>query len=500
MPLQFVCLSNACRRTLAWLILAFSLLHLGLPACAQPSQHPNLLFLLADQWRGQALGFLGQEPVHTPNLDRLSTQGLVLTRCISSYPVCSPYRAMLMTGQFPIRNHVLANCNTDGAKYGYELPTPACCWSDVLKSQGYSLGYIGKWHLDNPHRPYVDTSNNSATFAWNEWTPPTRRHGFDFWYAYGTYDVHLHPQYWTTDATRDQRTKVDQSGPEHEADLAIRYLRNEGGKFRDPQKPFALVVSMNPPHTGYRQVPQKYVDLYTGKTWKDLLVRPDVKVDSNSAVVRAAKNDIKYYFACMSGVDEQIGRVLAALKAEGLENNTLVVFTSDHGNCIGSHNVPTKNVPWDESLIVPFIIRWPGHIQARRDDLLLTPPDIYPTLLDLMGFGGEIPATVQGTSYTSIFRDGTGHRPASAWYMWVPYGHPDMGRRGVRTPTYTLVWHRESEGPDRAELYDDATDPFQLYDIAPTHPELVKKLTAEQLEPWLRKMDDPWLKRRAERP
>lgn len=464
----------------------------SLPAAAD-SQPPNLVFILADQFRGTAMGFLGQEPVLTPHLDRLSRESLVLTRCVSSYPVCSPYRAMLMSGQFPFQNHVLANCNTQGATYGYELPANARCWSDVLHDRGFSLGYLGKWHLDSPHKPYVDTSNNSATFAWNEWTPPARRHGFDFWYAYGTYDVHLHPQYWTTDATRDQRTKVDQWGPEHEADLAIRYLRNEGGRLRDARKPFALVVSMNPPHTGYRQVPQKYVDLYAGKTSTDLLVRKDVTVDSEAAVVRAAKNDIKYYFACISGVDDQIGRILAALQADGLESNTIVVFTCDHGNCLGSHNEATKNVAWDESLIVPFIVRWPGHIQARHDDLLLTPPDIYPTLLDLMGLGRDIPATVQGASYASIFRDGTGRRPSSAWYLWVPYGQPAIGRRGVRTATHTLVWHRESGGPDRAELYDDVADPFQLHDLAAAKPGLVKQLTDDELLPWLRKMNDPWL-------
>jgi arylsulfatase A-like enzyme len=454
---------------------------------------PNLVFILADQWRGSALGFLGREPVLTPSLDKLSRDGLVLTHCVSSYPVCSPYRGMLMSGQFPHQNRVLGNCNTSGARYGYELSASVRCWSDVLKDKAYSLGYIGKWHLDSPHEPYVDTSNNSAKMAWNEWTPPARRHGFDFWYAYGTYDVHLHPEYWTTDAPREQRTKVNQWGPEHEADLAIRYLRNDDGKFRAPDKPFALVLSMNPPHMPYNQVPKKYVERYAGKNAENLLSRSNLDLCYGPSGRKLAQNQIKNYFACMTGVDEQIGRVLEALKAHRLEDNTIVVFTSDHGNCLGAHDEIAKNVAWDESLIVPFLVRWPGHIQPRRDDLLLTPPDIYPTLLDLMGFGPDIPKSVQGTSYASIFRDGTGQRPSSAWYMFVPYGEPGLGRRGVRTQTHTLVCSRDKKEPERCELYDDVTDPWQARNIAAAQPELVEKLKQKELLPWLKKMSDPWL-------
>lgn len=454
---------------------------------------PNLLFILADQWRGSALGFLGKEPALTPCLDKLSRDALVLTRCVSSYPVCSPYRGMLMSGQFPHQNHVLGNCNTSGAKYGYELDAAARCWSDVLKDKGYSLGYIGKWHLDSPHEPYVDTENNSPRFAWNEWTPPARRHGFDFWYAYGTYDKHLHPEYWTTDATRDERTKVDQWGPEHEADLAIRYLRDEGGKFRNAAKPFALVLSMNPPHMPYNQVPKKYLDRYAGKMWLDLLSRSNVDLTYGNAGKPLAQNQIKNYFACITGVDEQIGRVLDALKATRLDTNTIVVFTSDHGNCLGAHHEIAKNVAWDESLLVPFLIRWPGHIAPRQDNLLLTPPDIYPTLLDLMGFAQDVPASAQGKSYASVFRTGTGERPSSAWYLFTPYGRPELGRRGVRTQTHTLVGSRDGLGGERWELYDNVADPFQSKNIAPTQPIVVEKLKQEELLPWLRKMSDPWL-------
>ena len=111
---------------------------------------------------------------------------------------------------------------------------------------------MGKWHLDNPRIPYIDVKNNQGQVKWNEWTPPDRRHGFDFWYAYGTYDYHDRPMYWSNEASRDSFHFVDQWGPEHETDLAIAYLKNKENKFRDANKPFALMVSMNPPHIALR--------------------------------------------------------------------------------------------------------------------------------------------------------------------------------------------------------------------------------------------------------
>ena len=132
------------------------------------------------------------------------------------------------------------------------------------------MSYVGKWHLDAPLEPYVASSNNTAEMAWNEWCPPERRHGFDSWYAYGTYDQHTRPMYWAEETERDEAFYVDQWGPEHEADCAIAYIRNEGGGYRDEGEPFALVVAMNPPHMPYELVPEKYVAYYDGKTYRDL--------------------------------------------------------------------------------------------------------------------------------------------------------------------------------------------------------------------------------------
>jgi arylsulfatase A-like enzyme len=452
---------------------------------------PNLVFVFPDQMRGQTLGFLKEEPVITPDLDRFADESLVLPQAASNYPVCSPYRAMLMTGKFSHANKVLENCTSASAPFNCQLQKSDRCWSDVLKDKGYSLGYIGKWHLDSPHKPYIKCKNNSEKFAWNEWCPPDRRHGFDFWYAYGTYDYHNKPMYWSTHAGREDFHFVDQWGPEHEADLAIKYIRNEDGKYRDSDKPFALVVSMNPPHMPYNLVPKKYVDRYKDVPLEKLTQRPNIPAQGTRWGDYYRKN-IKNYYAMITGVDEQFGRILTALENEGLKKDTIVVFTSDHGNCLGIHDKVSKNNHYEESMRVPFLIRWPGRIKPRRDDLLLSSPDIYPTLLDLMGWAKDIPPQVQGTSHASLFLNGRGKRPTSQLYMWVPNGQPQWGRRGIRTHRHTLIINKMPNKPIETVLRDNLNDPYQLQNIADVNPQLVSELTIE-LTKWLRKNQDPWL-------
>jgi len=213
----------------------------------------------------------------------------------------------------------------------------------------------------------------------------------------------------------------------------------------------------------------------------------------NTSGAKLARGQIKNYFAQITGVDDQFGRILQALEEQGLAENTIVVFTSDHGNCLGSHDEPTKNVHYDESMIVPFLIRWPGKIAPRRDDLLLSTVDIYPTLLDLMGFADDIPEVVRGTSHAKLFRTGQGPRPSSALYMWIPAGQPEWGRRGVRTHRYTLMINKSPKQPVRHVLHDNQNDPFQLKNIAERQPQVVERLVREELTPWLRRAEDPWL-------
>lgn len=453
---------------------------------------PNLVFVFPDEMRGQAMGFLGEDPVITPNLDRFSEQSVVFTHAVSNYPVCSPFRGMLMTGKYPHSNGVMVNCSNRSGEYGNELKQSARCWSDILNEKGYSLGYIGKWHLDAPYKPFVKCENNSEDIARNEWCPPERRHGFDFWYSYGTYDYHKRPMYWRTNANRDGAHWVEQWGPEHEADLAIKYIHNQNGEYRDPDRPFAMVVSMNPPHPPYDQLPQRYVDRYQAFATEALYKRPNIP-PADSRWGKHYREHIRNYFAMVTGVDEQFGRILQALKESGLEEDTIVVFASDHGDCVGIHNCVTKNNHFEESMRVPFMIRWAGKIKHRFDDLLISAPDIYPTLLDLLGFASDVPKDVEGVTHAPLILTGAGERPTSQLYMRTPLGKPAWGKRGVRTHRYTLMINKMPNLPLDRYLYDREKDPYQLNNIADQSPEIVERLVEKELHPWLEHTKDPWL-------
>lgn len=453
---------------------------------------PNLVIVHPDQMRGQAMGFVGQEPVLTPVLDRFAGESAVFAEAVAAYPLCSPSRAMLLSMKYPHSNGVLGNCNSDSAPHGYELRTGEVCWSDVLKANGYSLGYIGKWHLDSPRRPYVKTSNNTEAMAWNEWTPPERRHGFDFWHAYGTYDRHLRPFYWTTDASRDEGLYIDEWGPTHEAGMAARFIRNEGGRYRDPGKSFALVVAMNPPHMPYDQVPSEYLDLYRETPLNRLVRRRNIPAEGTrwGDYYRA---NIRGYYAMISGVDAQFGQILSALDQAGLRDETIVVFLSDHGNCLGIHDEISKNNPYEESVRVPLLVRWPGKVRPRREDLLISVPDIGPTLLELMGLRGSIPKDIEGRSRAGLLLAGQASRPSSQLYLWTPNGRPGYGRRGVRTRSHTFIMSCVPDSPPEVNLFDNIRDPFQMTDISKEDPRTADRLKRDELIPWLEATRDPWI-------
>ncbi len=452
----------------------------------------NLLLVFPDEMRAHAQGFMKDDPVLTPRIDKFAKEAAVMRQAVANYPLCTPARGMIMTGQYPIRNGMTGNCHDYGALVGVDLSKYAICWSDILKAQGYATGYIGKWHLDAPHAPYVESYNNPVHgVKWNEWTPPERRHGFDYWYAYGTFDHHLTPMYWGNDSPRDKPLHIEQWGAEHEADMAIRYLKNEGGKLRDPYKPFALVVSMNPPHSPYDQVPQRYLDRYAGLSSKDMNQRRNVNWERQYPE-GMGPTQAKSYFASGNGVDEQFGRILDALDECGQRDNTLVVFFSDHGCCLGAHGEVTKNVHYEEAMRIPMMFRLPGRILPHADDALMSLADLYPTLLGLLGLGRHIPATVEGTDLSQRVQTGRGNTATSQLYLQVPYGGQSFGKRGVRTEQYTLMIERRDKQALRYTLHDNVRDPWQMSNIADANRALVAHLVERELQPWLEKSGDPW--------
>lgn len=431
-------------------------------------EQPNLLFIMADQFRDAALGFRDADPTYTPNLDGLARESADVAHAVSSYPVCSPHRAMLMTGQHPHRNGVPVNINSNT---GAGLPPDIDTWSRVLQESGYQTGYIGKWHLEAVTAEDAIWGEGFREGAvWDAYSPPDRRHGFSFWYSYGAADNHLRPHYWIGDAPREEKTIVEQWSVEHETDVAVDFLRTVDTS----EGPFALVVSHNPPHQPFDQAPTTFRDRYTALAPEELLTRPNV--DLGTPAGREAVEKAPDYFSAVSAVDEQIGRLLASLEETGQRENTIVIFTSDHGMQLGSHGLMYKNVPWEESMSLPFLIRWPGHIAAGRNErTLIGSVDVAPTLLGLTGLSDKIPDAMQGTDVSADLVDRTpsgSSGAGSAIYYGPPAPDGGPGIRGLRTADSKLLvdCRADPRRPGRylltPRLFDLRADPYEMRHLA----------------------------------
>ena len=455
---------------------------------------PNIVYIFADKYRRASLGFLNEDPVKTPNLDALAKNGVFFSRAVANHPLCSPYRAMLMTGQYPLSNGVISNCHSGRTIYTNFLKKDTECFSDVLANNGYSAGYVGKWHLDGP-----EPTPEGVRANWDCWCPPDRRHGFTFWYAYGTHGRHFNPYYWSTNAKEDEKTVVDQWSPAHEAKVIMKFIDNKNNE-RDNNKPFALFWGINPPHTPFSQVPEEFKSAFEGKVDKDVLNRPNVECKSNKDMPAGDKGVEKKihlapdYFAQVNGVDKQIGRVIAYLKKNRLYDNTIIVFSADHGEMLGSHGLMHKNIWFKEAWEIPLIVHYPKAVQARTEDLMISVPDYMPTLLGLAGLAKHIPASVEGKDYSDVFFNKLKSRPDKQLYFGSSPDKPSEGRRGFRDDEYTYAEVKLENGEKSFYLYHDKNDPFQMKNI---WGEDINRdqLMAKALNNMLVEMNDPWIQK-----
>ncbi len=405
---------------------------LWLPAAAwagpgpnSAAKRPNVVFLLADQWRAQATGYAGDPNVKTPEIDRLAAASVSFTNAVSNCPVCSPYRASLLTGQYPLRNGVFLNdvC----------LGNQAVSLAQAFAGAGYRTAYIGKWHLDGHGR--------------SSFIPPERRHGFDFWRAAEcTHDYNRSHYY------ADGPEKQFWPGYDAEAQTAeaCRYLREH----RDA--PLLLVLSWGPPHNPFQTAPERFRAMYRPE---DVKLRPNVPKEAEAE----ARRDLAGYYAHCSALDECVGRVRKALDAAGLARDTILVFTSDHGDMLGSHAQQRKQRPWDESIRVPLLVHWPAGLgtQGRKLQMPIGTPDLMPTLLGLCGIA--VPKTAEGRDRSAVLlgKEPDADEPAlllcpSPFGEWTR-AHGGREYRGLRTVRYTYV--RSLDGPWL--LYDNQQDPYQ---------------------------------------
>jgi arylsulfatase A-like enzyme len=413
---------------------------------------PNIVFVFADQLRECSLGYMNEEQVITPNFDKFARETSYFKTSVSPFPVCTPYRGSLLTGRAPTSTGLILN--------DIALSTDEVTIAHACKDAGYETAYIGKWHLDGSDR--------------KAWVPPgPRRQGFDYWAAANfdhNYDHSIYfedtdkPKVWEGYDAEAQTTRV------------IDYLRK-----RDVSKPVCLFLSWGPPHHPYRTVPGEYLDMYDPEKISGRPNCPDVP-----------RRDLWGYYAQITFLDDQFGRLVESLDDLGMKENTILAFSSDHGDMHGSHGVYKKQWPWDECIKVPFFLRYPRVIEPGT---IFTFPisgiDVMPTLLGLAGL--DIPATVEGIDLSPYIRNERDDPPKSVLFMnpcsfeigdprgsdqYPTYQGKKMQYRGVRTERYTYV--KTIEGPWL--LYDNLVDPFQLNNLI-DNPDM--RETREELEAML---------------
>lgn len=408
----------------------------SLSACQQEAKKPNIVFVFADQWRAQTFGYTGNTQVKTPNIDALAGEGINMATMVSSVPVCSPARASLLSGQYPLSHGVFYN----DKPFRNEIKTMA----EVLKEEGYNTACIGKWHL-NGH-----LKGESLNVSRVSPVPEDRRQGFDYWKVLECTHDYNNSFYFDEDNVKHEWEGYDAFA---QTKNAIDYIK------ANKDTPFYLFLSWGPPHAPYQTAPEEYKELYKDI---DIELRPNVP-DSLS---EQAKEDLRGYYSHCSALDHCVGELQQVLKEEGIENNTIFVFASDHGDMLFSQGGKRKQQPWDESILVPFLLKYPDMFgnEAKKITTPFTISDIMPTLLGMAG--ANIPESVEGVDFSSHMQGEALDVKAALISCPVPFhqwSYQNGGReyRGIRTERYTYT--RDLNGPWL--LYDNQNDPYQLKNL-----------------------------------
>lgn len=440
---------------------------LAAPAEA-PRKRMNVLYVFGDQHRACSMPGQPYSPVVAPAFEAFAKDGFVMENCISNYPLCMPYRGIFMSGRWPQQTGLMRN-GPDSLLSEHEHGL-----GQAFKDAGYQTAYVGKWHLYMGENHFVPKG--------------PLRFGFDYWRVWGATNNHWHDYTWNPE-TGEKLTR-DGWAPTLMTDQAIEFI---GQQKKD--KPWMMVVSWNPPHPPFNP-PEEDAALYQ----KDKLPqRPNVAFKrsdgstSDRIPLRSESNlreAERGYYGGITGIDKEFRRLLDALEKTGQSENTVVVFTSDHGEMMGSHCRMAKQVPWEESCHVPFCVRIPGAANRGRTSTdLMGTIDVYPTLCGLAGI--QVPNSCQGRDLSAVMR-GERQRPSEAVMIMNEdtgdRNDPEaVGYRGVRTLTHTYAVARDG----RWLLYDNVADPYQQKNLVndPKHKELMAKFDTMIFE-WQKQTGD----------
>jgi len=412
---------------------------------------PNILFIMADDHAAHAISAYGSKINQTPNIDRIANEGMRFNKCFVVNSICTPSRAAILTGKYSHINGVTVFNRFDGGQ-----PTVA----KMLQAAGYHTGMIGKWHL---------TSD------------PT---GFDYWNILPGQGVYHDPKFIDMGKTKKMQGYVS----DIITDLSIEFLKN-----RPKDKPFFLMCHHKAPHRPW-EPDAKHAKMYededipTPETFDDDyrtrssaakeatmridrdLTRTDLKQDPPAGLTGEALKKWKYerfikdYLRCVASIDDNVGRLLKYLDDAGLAENTMVIYTSDQGFFLGDHDWFDKRFMYEESLRMPFVVRYPGKVKPRtqNDDMILN-VDFAPTFLECAGL--PVPKEIQGHSILPLLEGKTPKDWRTTMYYryyHYPADHRVQPHYGVRTEQYKLIYFNRI---NEWEFYDLKKDPHELNNV-----------------------------------
>lgn len=444
-------------------LVALTALLLALPVAetrvAPPQRQPNIVFIMSDDHAAHAISAYGSKLIKTPNIDRLATEGMKFENCFVTNSICTPSRAAILTGKY---SHI------NGVPVFNHLDTSQPLLSKYLQQAGYYTGMVGKWHLGGQN-PYTPELGKPA--------------GFDYWNILPGQGAYFDPVM----IEMGVRKNLKGYTTDVITDLAINFIRN-----RPQNKPFFLMFHHKAPHRNWQPdekhkrqfenfvppLPATFDDDYKGKSdatrkatnhidadlnETDLKMKPPEGLSATELKKWKFTRYMQDYLACVAAVDDNVGRFLEFLDTNGLRENTIVIYTSDQGFFLGEHNMFDKRFMYEESLRMPFLVRWPARIKpgSISKDMILN-VDFAPMMLDAAG--AKIPSDMQGKSFLPILR---GEKPAgwrtSMYYRYYHPGHHNVAAHyGVRTDRYKLIFFDKL---NQWELYDLKNDPVEMNNI-----------------------------------
>ncbi|MBI9017824.1 MAG: sulfatase [Phycisphaerae bacterium] len=426
---------------------------------------PNIIVLLADQLGLNHCGYANNDKAITPNIDKLASQSMNFSNAVANTPVCSAFRASFMTGKYTTSHGMVIN--------ELRLNPNQKCLGHCLSDAGYQTSYIGKWHMyANELGNHFDPKNSFV---------PRGQHrlGFDgYWAAFNFHHIYYNA-YYHTESPEKIFYSPDVYEPDAQTDLAINWLKQNSAK------PFSMVLSYGTPHDPWSDdnVPKEYREKFKDSSlpnppnYKDQNDKPyaDGWASLSPQQRKELQNWRRNYYAMTTNLDKNIGRILKHLDTNGLAENTIVIFSSDHGEMFGAQGRRAKNIFYNEACQIPFLVRWPNKIKPGTSNANISTVDMMPTILGLANINA--PDSAEGMNLAHLATGNDGPEPECAFMQGTgATANWDTGHewRAIRNQKFTYAKYLVD---GKELLFDNVNDPYQINNLAqnPTYKQVLNK-------------------------